>query len=408
MIAGPWTTACSSSDSGGVGEPNGAGGRGSTLTTGGATAAGQSAFGGAPATGGSGVGAAGSTGVEDHSGGAGGHFAGGASSGGSSNGAGGAGAGGETSGSGGVGHSGGARSTGGAGNTGGAKNSGGTAATASGGGDLSDILEPASGALLGQYYGDGSIAATTTKLGRTLKVDLVYWAWDDDWMSGATKSDFAAGRIPLVNWEPDGIDFNDIVSGALDDTINARAAGAKAVAPKKFFLDFAAEMNGDEAWSGNDAPLYVQAYRHIHDLFEAAGAKNVVWVWCPNVTDTDGSNRHTLDYYPGDDYVDWTGVDGYNWGHDDWQSFQSVFENIYPILAGKKKPIFIGEMASAAVGGDKAAWISAIIPTLKNDYPLIKAVTWFDVNKEEDWRISSTPQSEAAFKAMAADPYFNP
>ena len=59
-------------------------------------------------------------------------------------------------------------------------------------------------------------------------------------------------------------------------------------------------MNGDEAWGGNNAPLYVAAYRHIHDLFLAAGATNVIWAWCPNVTDIDGGNKHTMDYYPGE------------------------------------------------------------------------------------------------------------
>jgi hypothetical protein len=268
-------------------------------------------------------------------------------------------------------------------------------------------LVPASGALLGQYYGDQSIAATGTKLGRTLPVHLTYWAWDDDWTEGATKQDLNAGRIPLVNWEPAGVDFADIVSGSLDSTISQRATAAKALG-QLFFLDFAAEMNGDEAWSDNDAKLYVDAYRHIHDLFTAAGASNVVWAWCPNVTDTDGSNRHTLDYYPGDDYVDWTGVDGYNWGGSEWQSFREVFQGIYPLLAGKKKPILIGEMSSSPTGGDKAAWIQAMIPSLEQDFPLIRAVVWFDVNKERDWRISSSPESEAAFKAMAADPFFNP
>jgi len=268
-------------------------------------------------------------------------------------------------------------------------------------------LMPSQGALLGQYYGDGSIAQTTSKLGRTLKVHLTYWAWDDDWTQDATRDDLDAGRIPLVNWEPDGIDFHDIVSGSLDATINARATGAKKLG-KPFFLDFAAEMNGDEAWSGNDAGLYVDAYRHIHDLFDAAGATNVVWAWCPNVTDVDNGNDHTLDYYPGDDYVDWTGVDGYNWGSGDWQSFHDVFKDIYPLLAGKQKPIIIGEMSSSETGGDKAAWIDAMIPTLEQDFPLIRAVIWFDVNKERDWRISSSSATEAAFKSMAADPYFNP
>ena len=283
---------------------------------------------------------------------------------------------------------------------------GGTAGSAGKASATSDILVPTNGALLGQYYGDASIEATKAKLGRTLPVHLTYWAWADDWTGGATKADLAAGRIPLVNWEPDGIDFAKIVNGSLDATINARAKGAKNLG-QKFFLDFAAEMNGDEAWSGNDAKLYIDAYRHIHDLFVAAGATNVVWAWCPNVTDTDGTNDATLSYYPGDDYVDWTGVDGYNWGGGDWQSFHEVFKDIYPLLAGKKKPILIGEMASSETAGNKSAWINDMIPSLKSDFPLIKGLIWFDVNKERDWRISSSAATESAFRAMAADPYFS-
>jgi hypothetical protein len=273
----------------------------------------------------------------------------------------------------------------------------------------SSILEPASGALLGQFYGAGSIDETTRKLGRTPVIHLAYYSWDADWTGSVTQADLAAGRIPLISWEPHNIDFARIADGSLDATIIARAKGSKALG-KKFFLDFAAEMNGDEAWSGNNAPLYVSAYRHIHDLFVAAGAKNVVWAWCPNVTDTPGGNRTTMDYYPGDAYADWTGVDGYNWGttNGGWQTFQQVFENIYPLLATRKKPILIGEMASAEAGGDKAKWIDTIIPTLRTRFPLIKGVVWFDINKEADWRISSSPASEAAFIRMANDPYFNP
>lgn len=271
------------------------------------------------------------------------------------------------------------------------------------------ILEPATGAWLGLYYGAGGVAQTSAKLGRSPRLHLTFYSWAADWTGDTTKADLAAGRIPLVNWEPAKIDFARIVDGSLDATIKARADGAKALG-KKFFLDFAAEMNGDEAWGGNNPQLYVSAYRHIHDLFVAAGATNVVWAWCPNVTDIHGGNRNTMDYYPGDAYVDWTGVDGYNWGtrNGGWQSFEHLFQNIYPLLAAKKKPILIGEMASAKAGGDKAKWIDEIIPTLRRSFPLIKGVVWFDVNKEEDWRISSSPESEAAFIRMVNDPYFNP
>ena len=273
----------------------------------------------------------------------------------------------------------------------------------------SSILEPASGALLGIYYGAGSIAQTAAKLGRTPPIHLTYYRWDADWTGAVTQADLAAGRIPLVNWEPHNLDFAKIIDGSLDATIVARAKGSKALG-KKFFLDFGAESNGDEAWSGNNAKLYVGAYRHIHDLFVAAGATNVIWAWCPNVTDTHGGNETTMDYYPGDSYVDWTGVDGYNWGtnRQGWQSFQDVFKNIYPLLAAKKKPIIIGEMSCSEAGGNKGEWIDQIIPTLRTNYPLIKALVWFDINKERDWRISSSPGSEAAFIRMAKDPYFNP
>ena len=273
----------------------------------------------------------------------------------------------------------------------------------------SSILEPVSGALLGQFYGNGSIDESRLKLGRTPVIHLTYYGWATDWTGSVTQADLAAGRIPLVNWEPHNIDFAKIIDGSFDATILARANGSK-VLGKKFFLDFAAEMNGDEAWSGNNATLYVSAYRHIHDLFVAAGANNVVWAWCPNVTDTHGGNRTTMDYYPGDAYVDWTGVDGYNWGtkNGGWQTFHQVFRNIYPLLAAKRKPIIIGEMASAEAGGDKGKWIDEIIPTLRTSFPLIKGVVWFDINKEADWRISSSPASEAAFIRMAKNPYFNP
>jgi beta-mannanase len=155
---------------------------------------------------------------------------------------------------------------------------------------------------------------------------------------------------------------------------------------------------------------YIAAYRHVHDAL--SGVDNAVWAWCPNVTDEPRADwNRAMDYYPGDDYVDWTCVDGYNWGETQgigWESFADTFADIYPMLASKGKPIMIGEMASAESGGDKASWIDAIIPALKADYPLIRGLIWFDIDKETDWRISSSPAAEAAFARMINDPYFNP
>lgn len=276
-------------------------------------------------------------------------------------------------------------------------------------GSRSTILVPRRGALLGHYYGAGTIAATTARIGGKPAVHLTYYGWTDDWAaSPATRADVANGRIPLVNWEPFDVAFDDIIAGRLDATIRARADGAKALGVK-FFLDFAAEMNESEGWGGHHPRKYIAAYRHIHDVFVRRGATNVVWAWCPNVTDSP-SSPPAMAYYPGDRYVDWTGVDGYNWGTSKpgftWQSFSGVFARIYAKLATKGKPMIVGEMASDEVGGSKARWIDGVVPALKARFPLIKAVVWFDVDKERHWQIASSPTSLAAYRRMATDPYF--
>ncbi|MHB9863469.1 glycoside hydrolase family 26 protein [Streptomyces sp. YIM S03343] len=272
-------------------------------------------------------------------------------------------------------------------------------------------LVPAHGALLGHYYGAGTMAETDARVGRKPAVHLTYYNWADDWAGSPTvRGDFADGRIPLVNWEPFDVDFDDIISGDLDTTIRKRADGAKALS-KEFFLDFAAEMNEQEGWGGHDPAKYIAAYRHIHDIFVARGATNVIWAWCPNVTDSPDAPS-AMAYYPGDRYVDWTGVDGYNWGTSDpdfqWQSFPHLFTAIYAKLAAKGKPVIIGEMGSDEVGGSKASWIDGIVPALKTEFPLIKALVWFDIDKERHWQINSSPSSLAAYTRMAKDPYLNP
>jgi beta-mannanase len=95
-------------------------------------------------------------------------------------------------------------------------------------------------------------------------------------------------------------------------------------------------MNGDwfpwdEGVNGNTPGQFVQAWRHVHDIASAVGATNVTWVWCPNVTPINNLGE----FYPGDAYVDWTCLDGYNWGTDPnghligWQTFDQIYHSAY-------------------------------------------------------------------------------
>ena len=298
---------------------------------------------------------------------------------------------------------------------------GGSGAGGAGGG--SALLVPSQGVLLGAFVGTGTLSSFESTLGRRVSINHTFVGWTDDYTT-MLPGLAAGGRIPLVTWEAwensVGAPLADIIGGTYDAMITARAKAARDFG-QRFFLRWGHEMNGNwYPWDGshNGANMaatmtFVSAYRHIHDLFVAAGATNVVWIFCPNVDSVPSDSwNQWQNYYPGDSYVDWMGLDGYNWGTvqstSTWQAFSTIVGRIYPGLAAKNKPIIIPETASTELGGDKAAWITAILPALQTSFPGIRAFAWFQMNKETDWRIDSSPAAQAAFVTMVNDPYFNP
>jgi hypothetical protein len=185
------------------------------------------------------------------------------------------------------------------------------------------------------------------------------------------------------------------------------------------------EMNGNwypwsERVNGNQPGDYVRMWRHVHDIFTRVGANNVTWVWNPNIS---GSTSTPLkELYPGDSYVDWTGLDGYNWGTDkgSWQTFSQVFDGNYggfnkhdsydEVLAfAPNKPMMLPEVASTEHGGSKSSWITSMLTSeLKSHFPAIKAIVWENVVADgEPWPIESSSSAEAAWKAGIASSYFS-
>jgi beta-mannanase len=224
-----------------------------------------------------------------------------------------------------------------------------------------------------------------------------------------------AGETPVITWMSDdfttGTDvypLQQIAAGVFDSYVKSWADGLRAV-HHRVLLRFDHEMNGNwSQWStgvlGQTPADYVAAWRHVHDVFAAEGATNVSWVWSPNVVYT-GSTALSL-LYPGDAYVDLVGLDGYNWGPVDqfhtWQSFAQVFlPTLSQVEALSRRPVMVSEVGCTTVGGDKAQWITDMFATLRST-PAITALVWFNEDKEQDWRIDSSPATTAAFKAGLA------
>lgn len=232
------------------------------------------------------------------------------------------------------------------------------------------------------------------------------------------------GAMPMVTWAPRDntrgknqpkYALRRIIAGKHDDYIREWARDAAGWG-KPMYLRFAHEMNGDwYPWSpdinGNTSDEYVAAWRHVVDIFREEGATNVRWVWSPAVLRTTGTPLSEL--YPGDDYVDWVGLDGYNWGTSEywssWQTLAEVFRPIYDeaTAVAPGKPIMITETSSTEVGGDKATWIRDAFGTdISSRLPATKAVIWFDQDSEEDWRIDSSWSSRLAYSEVAASPAY--
>jgi hypothetical protein len=228
---------------------------------------------------------------------------------------------------------------------------------------------------------------------------------------------WASQSIPSTRTEPN-FQLSDVIAGTYDSYIRKFAEAARAWG-HPFFLRFDWEMNGgwfpwSEGVNGNQPGEYVAAWRHVHDIFTSVGATNVSWVWCPNVDPTnDFQNLESL--YPGDKYVDWTGLDGYNWGTnpakpDRWRSFDQLYKSTYDTIVNTvapSKPLMISEIGSTEDGGSKAAWIQDALAKIPTSYPQVRGVLWFEqFDDGMDWPIETSSSATSAFAAGIQNPAY--
>jgi Glycosyl hydrolase family 26 len=248
--------------------------------------------------------------------------------------------------------------------------------------------------------------AYASRVGRMPAVVATTRGMDGAMLDLAAMRDVSArGAVPLVSVEPWGVSLQQIAAGGRDSWFAAAASAARSFG-RPFYLRFAPEMNGRSApWGAANPPrVFVDAWRHVHAIFAARGATNVKWVWSPNVFGG-GSAVDFRPYYPGSDVVDVLALDGYNWGAlDVWQTYSQVFGPSYDVLTrlDATKQVMIAETATTELGGNKASWIrSAFTREIPARTPRVRIVVWFDVNKETDWRVESSPQALSAYRSVA-------
>lgn len=265
----------------------------------------------------------------------------------------------------------------------------------------------------------------------------------------------------LIAWEPydmynksvDQPQFKprSIAEGAYDSYIKHWLAEAQKGASKATVLvRFAPEMNeAHRPWSvgtngGNTPADYVSMWRHVYAIKQQV-APDILMMWNPLVAGStpDGTPVDLASVYPGVDSVDVLGLDGYNWAdaqkpevYCGWQSYDDVFSTavaeIKKLAAGK--PWGIAETGSVPKplsffepGGEcfdswgswvfdypesgqhyqtpedwitQHGWVKTMIENARDDGA--QFVNLFNVVKEVDWRLNSTPEGQDVLRDIEA------
>jgi len=204
--------------------------------------------------------------------------------------------------------------------------------------------------------------------------------------------------------------YKAIAAGKCDDFLHRAGANLHKV-KQPFYLLFAWEMNNQQnEWSvpytGSSSDDFIAAWRHIYTIFKQEKATKVIWVFCPNVPDNASVPYKKL--YPGNKFVDWIGLDGYNWGTSQswsqWASFAGVFTSSYQHLTNiaPNKPLMIAEVNTTDQGGDKAAWYTDMLTQqIPYKFHKVNAVVIFNEDRSNqehvNWDVDINPESLHAF-----------
>jgi Glycosyl hydrolase family 26 len=212
---------------------------------------------------------------------------------------------------------------------------------------------------------------------------------------------FAGNAEPFIQIAPRNASLAGIAAGHYDGWLTSYGKSVAAF-QRPVLLGFAPEMNGTwYTWGYTHvSPAdYIAAWRHVVNVFRAAGANNVTWIWTVNVVMAHWNMSAPALWWPGAAWVGMVGIDGYYYGST--QNFSNMFG---PVLSDVRKltnkPVLVSESSVAPAAGQPAK-----IEDLFKGASASKlfGVVWFDLKGNQNWQLTQQA-SIVAFRA-AVDKY---
>jgi hypothetical protein len=295
---------------------------------------------------------------------------------------------------------------------------------------LSSEAVPSCGVLWGistQPRTMGHLESLEHELGR--RFDLVYHYVDVNgtFPDHVERAEVAGGRLLHIAIASRDYDSNrpvtwaDVANGKYDQALTAQAHGVASL-HVPVFVTFAQEANArDKLGVDGSAADFKAAWRHLHEVYQQAGATNAVWTWV--MTGAGRNLDRAASLWPGNDVVDWISWNVYNMAGcgqgvedpNEFVSFEDRMRIFYRFVHRRgpsfgidpSKPMMISEAGSVkfAVQSDLAADWYAAIPSALRKYPQIKAVTlWDSTTASCDFKFHATPETVAGVRRAGLDP----
>ncbi|NUN07867.1 MAG: T9SS type A sorting domain-containing protein [Ignavibacteriaceae bacterium] len=285
--------------------------------------------------------------------------------------------------------------------------------------------EPADGAYIGAFIVNdpvvnGSITSFETFTGKKHSSYFSYAVFGQPFPVSWVTDYASKGNIVQIAFEPNnGLD--EVIDG---DYIREWARAARRTGAM-IFLRWACEMNGSwVAWYGNPEK-YKEKFRLMHHIMKEE-APNVAMVWAPNDVPNDPLNppNYVHSYYPGDEYVDWVGIDFYGVyfhtnGAPERKPPGEKLKIVYDVYASRK-PIIICEWAAAHYTNRVTPAVScstycteqmdSLYGISASRFPRLKSINWFSMNSLTqngcNFTLTENPVVLNHYKSVISSNYF--
>lgn len=263
----------------------------------------------------------------------------------------------------------------------------------------------------GRWWGMAPLAFTTTPItegvhleeaaiGRPLDIVHVYHhdgqLFPTEAERGLAMQD-GSSRLLLINWKPaTDMTWRAVADGGADARIDTLAAYIKQNFHHRFFLTIWHEPENDvvpAAGSGMTASDYAAMFRHVVRRLRADGMTWAVTVMNYMGFDKWAQQSWFAKLWPGDDVVNWIGLDPYGTGATsgynarDFATLVNRPEGRFPgyytwaTTRHRGKPIMLAEWGIQAVAANpsgQAKFFANVSANLRR-YPQIKALVYYDM-----------------------------